>query len=339
MNDTRHRGRLPRIGLLMGDRYGIGPELVAKLIHEPPALQSHVVVIGKPEVLASGFAITGHQATLEPVANLDGLADEPGFSIMPTRSNGLSAKPLGEVSPAVGKEVIAQLEAAADHCVEGRLDGFVFAPLNKQAMRLGGLKGQDELDHLVDHIGYQGEVGEINILGELWTTRVTAHIPLKDVAAAITPKNVFAAIKLAYHSLKKAGIDRPSLAVSGLNPHAGDGGSFGLEEIEIIGPVIEQAKAQGYDVAGPFSPDTVFLQAPAAGHHAIVTMYHDQGQIAMKMMGFGKGITLQAGLPFPVTTPAHGTAFDIAGKGIAKPDGLYAALTIAEKMAASRKSA
>ncbi len=328
----RNSGDTPRIGLLLGDRYGIGPELVAKLISNPPKLSSQVIVVGDTDVLAQGLEIAGGGRPAA-IAGIDEAPTGPGISFLPHRRSDLPVRPLGEVSPAAGDEVLRQLETMADLCTQGALDGFVFAPLNKQAMRLAGLKGQDELDHLVRHIGFTGPVGEINILGELWTTRVTAHIPLKDVAAAIDETSVLAAIELAASSLAQAGDADPSLAVAGLNPHAGDGGSFGREEIDIVGPAIERARTMGINVSGPYSPDTVFLQAPRQGHRAIVTMYHDQGQIAMKLMGFGKGITLQAGLPFPVTTPAHGTAFDIAGQGIATPDGLYAALAVAERMA------
>ncbi|MEO1017165.1 MAG: 4-hydroxythreonine-4-phosphate dehydrogenase PdxA [Pseudomonadota bacterium] len=330
--------RLPRLGLLLGDRYGVGPELVGKLINNPPELQSQVIVVGDRRVLELGLKAAGGGAVPDAVEPDQTEDDMPGIAFQDFSSPDIAAEPRGEVAAAVGSEVLKQLETLASLCRQGVLDGFVFAPLNKQSMRLGGLNGQDELDHLVGSIDFSGAVGEINILGDLWTTRVTAHVPLRDVADAITEASVLAAIELAATSLARAGQQNPTIAVSGLNPHAGDGGAFGREEIEIIAPAIEQANRMSIKAFGPYSPDTVFLQAPRDGHRAIVTMYHDQGQIAMKLMGFGKGVTLHAGLPFPVTTPAHGTAFDIAGQGVATPEGLYAALAVAEQMAMAPRS-
>ena len=149
----------------------------------------------------------------------------------------------------------------------------------------------------------------------LATTRVTSHVSLREVADLITEDAVIDAIRLADRTLRASGNPHPKIGVAGLNPHAGDGGIFGREEIDVIAPAVERAKTQQIAVSGPYPSDTVFLRARDGAFDAVVTMYHDQGQIAMKLMGFEQGITIQAGLPIPITTPAHGTAFDIAGKG------------------------
>ncbi len=159
--------------------------------------------------------------------------------------------------------------------------------------------------------------------------RVTSHVPLKDVAELITETGILDAIDLIDGELKRAGNPAPRIGVAGLNPHAGDGGNFGREEIDVIAPAVERAKMEGYAVAGPYPADTIFVRAKKGEFDAVVTMYHDQGQIAMKLMGFGRGVTVQGGLPVPVTTPAHGTAYDIVGKGIAEIESTRQAFLIA----------
>jgi 4-phospho-D-threonate 3-dehydrogenase / 4-phospho-D-erythronate 3-dehydrogenase len=173
------------------------------------------------------------------------------------------------------------------------------------------------------------------VLDGLWTTRVTSHVVLKDVPALITRERILAAIDLAHTTLRDGGTASPRIAVCGLNPHNGDDGSFGREEIEVIGPAVEEARARGYPVTGPFPADTIFLKA--SDFDAIVTMYHDQGQIAMKLMGFSRGVTVHGGLPIPIATPAHGTAFDIYGKGSAEIGATQAAFDICVAMAAGRR--
>jgi 4-hydroxythreonine-4-phosphate dehydrogenase len=158
-------------------------------------------------------------------------------------------------------------------------------------------------------------------------------VPLRAVADLITEKRVLQAIRLARDTLRAAGQPHPKIAVAGLNPHAGDGGIFGREEIDVIAPAVERARAEQIAASGPYPSDTVFVRAQGGAFDAVVTMYHDQGQIAMKLMGFERGITIHAGLPFPITTPAHGTAFDIAGRGVARVDGLAQAYRTACRMA------
>ena len=160
-------------------------------------------------------------------------------------------------------------------------------------------------------------------------------MPLRDVADLITVDGIVDAVALIDGVLKRAGMASPKIMVAGLNPHAGDNGTFGREELDVIGPAVEKAKADGYYAEGPFSPDTMFLSAKKESFDAIVTMYHDQGQIAMKLMDFEHGVTVLGGLPVPISTPAQGSAFDIAGKGVANPGAMMAAFKIAEQMGAS----
>jgi 4-hydroxythreonine-4-phosphate dehydrogenase len=204
-------------------------------------------------------------------------------------------------------------------------------------MHLGGLALEDELRFFVEVLGFKGPVGEVNATDRLATTRVTSHVPLRAVADLITEDAVLQEIRLARDPLRAAGQPRPRNGVAGLNPHAGDGGIFGREEIDVIAPAVARAEAEQIAASGPYPSDTVFLRARDGAFDAVVTMYHDQGQIAMKLMGFERGITIHAGLPFPITTPAHGTAFDIAGRGVARVDGLRQAYRTACQMALARR--
>ena len=167
----------------------------------------------------------------------------------------------------------------------------------------------DEIRFVSDVIGFHGHAREFNVLGNLWNARVTSHIPLSEVAAAITTEGILAELALTDRCLREAGIVHPRIAVAALNPHAGDSGNFGQEEIEVIGPAVKIGSERGFNVSGPYPADTVYVRAMAGAFDAVLTMYHDQGQIAMKLVGFDRGVTLMGGLPFPVCTPAHGTAY------------------------------
>ena len=187
------------------------------------------------------------------------------------------------------------------------------------------------------HLQWDKPFGEMNVIKDLWTTRVTSHIPLNKVAENITIRRIRGSIRLAHNTLVKAGIENPRIAVAGLNPHNGEDGLCGAEEIEIISPAVDEAKSEGINVSGPFSADTLFVTALNQKFDVIVTMYHDQGQIALKLMDFESVVTVLAGLPNAVTTPSHGTAFDIAGKGIAKSNAMKQSVIIASKIAGWRK--
>ncbi len=288
----------PRIGLFPGDPSGIGPELTAKLLALPR---------------------TAELADVIPIGN----KDAPDV-------------PMGQVSAAAGRYVLDSLRSAAEALRRGEIDAFVFAPLNKQALKLAGMHAEDELRYLAPLLGHAGYCSEINICGGLWTSRVTSHVPLREVADLITADRVHEATQLIHRELKANGVANPRIAVAALNPHAGEGGLLGTEEATEIGPGVERARGDGIAATGPFSADTIFIAANRGDFDAVVTMYHDQGQIATKLLGFHRGVTLLAGLPYPITTPAHGTAFDIAGKGIASTGAIEQAFATAVRLAQTR---
>ena len=327
--------KLPVLALVAGDPAGVGPEITARLLARSDwESKARVVVFADPAVLEAGARVA--KVALSPLScpSMKALAFEAGRpTLVSPGAKGKEAILPGQASRAGGRAALAALDAAVEAARRGAVQGIVFAPLNKQALKLAGLKHEDELRHMQERFAVEGFVCEFNVTGELWTSRVTSHIPLAEVAAAISQAGVCSAIAILDRALRSAGIARPRIGVAALNPHAGDGGNCGREEIEVIAPAIERMRMQGVEASGPFPADTVFVAARGGKFDAIVSMYHDQGQIAMKLMGFERGVTLHGGLPVPVTTCASGTAFDIAGKGIARHEGLEQAFSLAARIA------
>lgn len=312
------------LALTMGDRYGVGPELVARIIADwHPGTGLVPLVFGDRRVFEHGCAVAGVTPSIETVGHPDA-ARQGGRPSFVDRSFEAPVGGAGHVSPQAGTEVLETLGEVLRYAQGGAIDGLVYAPLNKQALREAGNMGRDEAEFFSSRLG--ARASEINMLGDIWTSRVTSHVPLAEVVGLIDRASVRDAIARMYDFLRALNVAAPRLAVAALNPHAGEGGLFGSEEAEIIRPAVEDAAADGIDVEGPFPADTVFPMVLRGSHHAVVTMYHDQGQIALKLHGLGQGVTVMAGLPIPITTAGHGTAFDIAGKGIADSTGLAAAV-------------
>jgi 4-hydroxythreonine-4-phosphate dehydrogenase len=281
-----------------------------------------VVVIGDPEVYRQGASA----AQLSPGA--------PRFLLVPREGIGF---PPSNASAESGRYVLASIRLAVAAFHADEIDAIVFAPFNKQAMKMAGLPHEDELHYFADLFGNCSLASEINVCGSLWTSRVTSHVPFKDIAGLITVDKICAATSLIHQALLDAGIAAPRIAIAALNPHAGEGGLFGSEENDIIRPAVDEAKKAGIDASGPWPADTLFVSATRGRFDGIVTMYHDQGQIALKLLGFDRGVTVQAGLPCPITTPAHGTAFDIVGTGTANPGAMREAFALACRMAARKR--
>lgn len=325
----------PRIAFLLGDPAGVGPEMGVKLLATgAPMRSADVLLVAPPSVLAGGERVAGASLDVLPVQPGEALRFESGRITHLVQPEPAGAAPLGACSAPAGQAVLQALATATDLAAAGRVQGIVFAPMNKHSLRLAGMQEEDELRYMQGRFGVAGFVCEFNITGRLWTSRVTSHVPLREVAGLITQEAVGLAVQILDGALRRAGIARPRIAVSGLNPHAGDGGSIGREEIEVIAPAIERLRRDGLDASGPWSPDTVFIAARRGDFDAVVSMYHDQGQIAMKLMGFEQGVTLHGGLPVPVATSASGSAFDIAGRGVARIDGLQHAFDLCVRMAA-----
>ncbi len=330
---------LPTIAIAMGDPAGISPELLARVLVEADIRpQAKFVIFGDARVLDMGGKVAG--------TNPDVIAVKPDAPI-PAGSGKPVLIDLGNLDPAgvtLGKATLAGGQFATENfrralrlAADGGADAVFFTPFNKAAMRFAYPDYDDEIRFVRDVTGSNVPASEFNIMDGMWNARVTSHIPLSEVARNITEERILNSLALADKSLRAAGFENPRIAVAGINPHAGDGGNFGREEIDTIAPAVEKAQAKGWNVKGPYPSDTVFLRARNGDFDAVLTMYHDQGQIAMKLMGFDRGVTLIGGFAFPICTPAHGTAYEIAGKGVANIGATRAALLLAIRMAGDRR--
>ncbi len=320
--------------MAIGDAGGISPELAAKVIADPQANAGDLMVIGDRRLLARGAAEANVSVDI-PTVGLDALGGPlPDGSFLVDLGNcDPATAPMGEASLEGGLAAVQNFRAALLAANAGHADVVFFTPFNKFAMRLGQPDYVDEIGFVDATIETTESGREFNVLDEVWNARVTSHIPLSGVAGAITEQRVFDSICLTDKTMRGAGFSAPRIAVAALNPHAGDGRNFGTEDDDILAPAVEKARARKVDVVGPIPSDTVFVRALKDEFDAVMTMYHDQGQIAMKLIGFDRGVTLIANYPFPIVTPAHGTAYDIAGKGIADLGATRNAVNLGRKLA------
>ena len=326
------------LALTLGDPAGIGPEIIAKawaqLRHTGPAFlvigDRQALAAAAPDIAVTAVASPGQAAELFPQALpvLDLPLDAP-------------ARP-GHPSSAAAKSVIAWIETAVALTLSGQVAGVVTAPIAKAPLYDAGFAfpGHTEfLGDLTKAAAFEGARGPVMMLAApgLRTTLVTVHEPLAKVSATLTRDKVVQAGLITAQALRRDfGIAAPRLAVAGLNPHAGEGGTIGREEVEIIAPAVETLRALGIEVQGPVPADSLFHEAARARYDAALCMYHDQALIHVKMLNFWAGVNVTLGLPIVRTSPDHGTAFDIAGQGLARPDSLVAALQMADLIASHR---
>jgi 4-hydroxythreonine-4-phosphate dehydrogenase len=329
---------LPLIGLMPGDPTGIGPEQCARVLADRRLADcARLVVIGDARVLAQGARDAGVTLAVRECAS-PGEADWSSGEIplVDLRNHDPAQVPRGAISAQSGRVAGETLKCMIDLALEGRLDGITFAPLNKAALHAGGWKFNDEHQMFAHLTGHQGFFGEMNVLDHLWMSRVTSHVALRTAIDQVTAERIGNALALADATMRGAGFATPRIAVCALNPHGGENGLFGREEIEVIAPAVAAAAARGIACKGPFPSDTVFLKAFNGDFDGVLSMYHDQGQIATKLKGFNRGVTVTAGLETVFTTPAHGTAFDIVGKGVATTGALEQAVRLCARLASSR---
>lgn len=327
------------IALVQGDPGGIGPELMIKLLDQSGVRgAANILVIGAPSIFARGEAQTGitipnvrHIAKNETPLFKDGEILHLDLDI-----EAIDRTAIAQVSAAGGASSIAGLECAFTLSKMGLVDGVVFMPFNKESMHLGGNHFTDELGFAKEFFGIHTCASEFNVANGMWNGRITSHVAMRDVSKLLTIPAIVDGIALTDQTLKMAGYAQPRIVVAAYNPHAGDNGLMGDEEIRVISPAVKQAQASGIQCTGPFPADTLWLKVRAGEYDAVVTMYHDQGQIAIKLLGFEKGVSVLAGLPLPLTTPAHGTAFDIAGQGVANLVPTHNAFTMCLNMASNR---
>lgn len=326
--------RKPILGILLGDGAGVGPEIIAKLAASNFFEEyCHPVFIGDIRIFNRALNAVGANVEIRTINDPTEAIWDGKCNIVNRNNLSCEEAPIGELTVACGKANLDMLTYAVELYKAKKIEGFCFGPLNKAGMKKAGCKFESEHHLLAHEFNHTAPFGEINVCGELWTTRTTSHIPIKDVSAALSVNSIMRAITLANVSLKNSGIERPRLAIAALNPHCGENGLCGREEIDVIKPAIEEARKQGIDASGPYPSDITFIKAFRGEFDGVVTMYHDQGQIALKLKGFEQGITIAGGLPAPIVTCAHGTAYDIAGKGIVKTSAFENAVKMAARMA------
>ncbi len=319
----------PTIAITMGDPAGIGPELVAKVFADTSVYgRCRPLVIGDVAVMKRTCRALG--VSLEVVAAGNSLAEaglHPGrLDVLCPAELHLGAFAIGVVDPAMGRAAALCLRTAYELAAAGAVQGVVMAPMNKEAFHLAGYAYMDELAYLADLTASP----DCSIVGvvtpALWTIAVTEHIPFRAIADLLTTDRILKRTRALHDVLIRVGFARPRLAVAALNVHGGEGGMFGREELDQIAPAVRQAASEGMQVTGPWPADTVFVRAREGEFDGVVSMYHDQANIARKLLATRKGATLYLGLPVVCGTTAHGTAFDKAGKGIAEPGSLQEAL-------------
>ncbi|MGE3808191.1 MAG: 4-hydroxythreonine-4-phosphate dehydrogenase PdxA [Gemmataceae bacterium] len=323
---------LPRLLITMGDVAGIGPEIIARAW---PRLRAvcRPVVVGSPDWLQQAFALAGTPVRVEPITHLDERAtDDDVVLCLQTTEQDLRQVKVGEVSAAAGRAAYDFLCAAIDLVTAGQADGIVTCPLHKEGLRAAGLIYPGHTEILADRTGTR-EYAMLLYCDGLGVAHVTLHMALRDVFAKITTPAVLEKIRLLDDMLSRLLGQRPRLGVCALNPHASDGGLFGDEEKKIIEPAVRRARADGIEASGPWPSDTLFRRARLGEFDGVVAMYHDQGHIAIKVLGPERAVNITAGLPIVRTSVAHGTAYDIAGHGLADASGLVAAVEVAAQLA------
>ncbi|MEP6610014.1 MAG: 4-hydroxythreonine-4-phosphate dehydrogenase PdxA [Burkholderiaceae bacterium] len=330
---------LPLIGLMLGDCTGIGPEQCARVLADRRLADvARLLVVGDARVLEQGARDAGVDLAFKVVSSPERIEDAHDAVAMIDLSNcDPSTVTRGAISADAGRIAGETLATMIELALDGDLEGICFAPLNKAALHAGGWHFNDEHQMFAHLTRHQGFFGEMNVLDNLWMSRVTSHVALRTALDQITPERIDAALTLADRTMRAAGFATPRIAVCALNPHGGENGLFGREEIEIIAPAVALAAARGIACKGPFPSDTVFLKAFGGEYDGVLSMYHDQGQIATKLKGFNRGVTVTAGLGTVFTTPAHGTAFDIVGQGVATTGALEQAVRLNARLAASRR--
>ncbi len=320
----------PTIALTMGDPCGIGPEVIAKALASGEVhSMCRPVVVGSAWSMARAVELTGVSLTVREVESAEGAGMSPEVvDIVDPHNLNPEDVVVGQVTPACGKAAMEWVTRAAELALSGQVAALATAPVNKEAASLAGYKAIGHME-LLQELSGAPDVVTMLMTGRLWVVHLTTHRSLRRACDYVTKDLILGKLRLTHDSFGKAGIPNPRIGVAALNPHGSDGGLLGNEEADEIGPAVEEAKRQGIDARGPVPADIVFHQAIQGSYDVVLAMYHDQGHIAVKVHGFQTSITANLGLPFVRTSVDHGTAFDIAGKGIAHHQSMLEAVRMA----------
>lgn len=326
------------LGISLGDITGIGPEVTLKaLALEAGKDETRYVIIGDEAHVRQLNQRLGLNLSLQ---KYEGASNAAGIFIHHPLPESLPEN-LPAASSIAAKAAVTWLRESAELCLSGKINGMITAPVSKESIIRSGQPFVGQTEFLSELAGTDQTV--MMLLGHddrgrwLRVALATTHVPIKDVAAEITQPKVELAIEMAAQACRDLGLPRARVAVCGLNPHAGEGGKIGEEEITVIGPAVLASKAKGFDVTGPASADTLFHEVYHGQYEAVVAMYHDQGLAPLKMVAFESGVNWTLGLPFIRTSPDHGTAYNIAGQGIADASSMVAAIRLAKQLAHSQK--
>jgi 4-hydroxythreonine-4-phosphate dehydrogenase len=326
-----------RIGITMGDPAGIGPEIILKALAQQAIYRRAIpLVIGDGTVLERAG---GYVRAPVSIRRIGSAGEVPGrfgeVAVLDLKNVDLDQCPPGLLSAAAGRAAVEYVLKAIDLAKAEELDAVVTAPLNKEAMHLAGYRFAGHTEILAERTGSR-HYALMLVGGRLRVLHVSSHVPLREAVRLVTKDRVLEVIRLAHEAGGGWGLQRPRIAVAGLNPHAGEQGLFGQEEREEIAPAVAAARTEGIDATGPLPPDTLFYRAARGEFDFVIAMYHDQGHIAVKLRHFGQAVNVTVGLPIIRTSVDHGTAFDIAGKGIASPRSLVEAVRVAVRLARRR---
>jgi 4-phospho-D-threonate 3-dehydrogenase / 4-phospho-D-erythronate 3-dehydrogenase len=311
----------PRIAVCMGDPSGIGPEIVVKALLEPEVYERCVpVVIGDARALerAPGWREAPQIARVDQAGQAD---PRPGIMSVVDLANVPASLKMGEAGAEGGRASVEYFKRGVELALAGDVDSVVSAPFNKQAMKMAGFNYLDEYEYLADMCGATDWT--VMLVGPHFTlASVTLHVPMSRVSSMLTVERLLSTIRAGDRTARLAGVRRPRIGVAALNPHAGEGGTLGTEERDAIRPAVEAARAEGIDAHGPFPADSFFMTVKDPIYDVYVGMYHDQGRIAMKLLDFGKAVTMAEGMSVLFSTVGHGTAYDIVGQGIARHENM-----------------
>jgi len=328
----------PILAITMGDAAGSGAELITKAMIEPEARDiCRPVVIGDAATMQIAFKLTGASGEIRSIRTLDEAKFENGIlDVIDLKNIELANLKYATISGMTGKAAFEYIAMAIDLALAKEVDAMVTSAINKESLNLGGYHYDGHTEILADKCKAT-DVAMMLTSPKLRISHATTHVSLHKATEIISTKRIATVIRLTDSATRQMGVDKPHIAVAGLNPHAGEHGLFGDEEERIISPAIEQTKGEGINVTGPYPPDSVFYRASQGQFDANVAMYHDQGHIAIKMLGILDGVNVTLGLPIIRTSVDHGTNFGKAGKGIADPKSLVEAIKLATLMSHNRK--
>ncbi len=323
----------PIVAITMGDPAGIGPEIALRTVGDPRVERACIpVIIGDGGSLERVRGICRARRRIRAVGSPREARGKGAVEVLDLKNVDPAACPVGVVSAAAGRAAVEYVFKSIELAMGGEIAAAVTAPLNKGAMRQAGFSYDGHTEIYAQKTGTKN-YSMLLVVGRLRVLHVSTHVALREAVTRVTRERVLTVIRLAGVAARMLGIRAPRIGVAGLNPHAGEGGLFGREEIEQITPAIEAARAEGFDVHGPVPPDTLFYRARRREFDFVVAMYHDQGHVPLKLVGFDRGVNVTVGLPMIRTSVDHGTAFDIAGTGRARHESLVAATLLAVRMA------